>query len=48
GFERMDPKLGGIGASWAWSTALVDIDMDGLLDIYCCNGYVTGDTAADT
>ena len=47
-FERLPSQMGGIGASWAWSTALIDIDLDGLLDIYCCNGYVTGDTAADT
>lgn len=47
-FERLPPANGGIGGSWAWSIALVDLDLDGLLDVYCCNGYVTGDTAADT
>jgi len=48
GFERLPSARGGIGASWAWAPALFDIDLDGMLDIYCCSGYVTGDTAADT
>jgi len=48
GFERLAHDKGGVGGSWAWSSALVDLDLDGLLDVYCCNGYVTGDTAADT
>ena len=47
-FERLDPKLGGIGASWAWAPALFDLDLDGRLDIYCASGFVTGDTLADT
>jgi hypothetical protein len=47
-FERMPSAQGGIGASWAWAPALFDIDNDGALDVYCCSGYVTGDTAADT
>ena len=47
-FERVAGTQGGIGASWAWAPALFDIDLDGRLDIYCCSGYVTGDTAADT
>ena len=47
-FERVPSAQGGIGASWAWAPALIDIDLDGRLDIYCASGYVTGDTAADT
>jgi hypothetical protein len=47
-FERVPSAQGGIGASWAWAPALLDIDLDGRLDIYCASGYVTGDTAADT
>ena len=47
-FERVPSTQGGIGASWAWSPALFDIDNDGRTDLYCSSGYVTGDTAADT
>ena len=47
-FERLPKSVGGVGASWAWSPALFDLDLDGQLDLYCCNGFVTGDTAADT
>jgi len=48
GFERLDPARGGIGASWAWSPALCDLNLDGRLDIYCASGFVTGDTLEDT
>lgn len=47
-FERLPSQQGGVGGSWAWAPALVDLDLDGRLDIYCCSGFVTGDTAADT
>ncbi|MDP6955301.1 MAG: VCBS repeat-containing protein, partial [Planctomycetota bacterium] len=48
GFDALSRELGGIGASWAWSPALADLDLDGYLDVYCANGYVTGDLAHDT
>ena len=48
GYERLDPKKGGIGASWAWSPALLDMNLDGRLDLYCASGFVTGDTLEDT
>ena len=48
GFELVPSSAGGVGASWAWSPALFDLDLDGRLDLYCCSGFVTGDTAADT
>jgi len=47
GFERLNEK-GGLGGSWAWSSNLFDLDLDGKLDVYCCSGFVTGDTPADT
>jgi len=47
-FEGLPSDRGGVGASWAWSPAAFDLDLDGRLDLYCCNGFVTGDTAADT
>ena len=48
GFGLCPKERGGIGGSWAWSPALADLDLDGRLDVYCCSGFVTGDTPADT
>jgi hypothetical protein len=47
-FERFSPDKGGVGASWAWSVLTQDLDLDGHLDLFCANGFVTGNTAADT
>ena len=47
-FERLDPKAGGIGASWAWGSSLLDLDLDGDLDIYVANGFISGDSLKDT
>ncbi len=32
---------------WAWGSPWVDIDNDGWLDVYCCNGYWTGPDEED-
>ncbi|MFN0007736.1 MAG: FG-GAP repeat domain-containing protein [Planctomycetota bacterium] len=47
-FELLPPARGGIDASWAWAVALADYDLDGRLDVFCVNGFITGDTPADT
>jgi hypothetical protein len=47
-FERLAPTAGGIGASWAWGAALFDVNLDGLLDIYVSNGFISGDSLKDT
>jgi hypothetical protein len=47
-FERAAPSKGGVDANWAWSAALADLDLDGRLDVFCANGFITGDTPADT
>ena len=48
GFEVIE-KAGGAGSSgWAWGQALADFDLDGHQDIYCVNGFVTGDIPQDT
>ncbi len=47
-FERSASSRGGTGGSWAWSPAIFDLNLDGRLDLYCCSGFVTGDTPADT
>jgi hypothetical protein len=47
-FERAADDYGGRGANWAWSSSLADFDLDGALDIFCVNGFVTGDLPQDT
>jgi len=48
GFRALPSANGGIGASWAWGSALFDLDLDGALDVFCTNGFVTGKSAHDT
>ena len=47
---RFTPRaLGPDGnAGWAWTPVLADLDLDGRLDVYCTNGFVTGDLPQDT
>ncbi|MEZ6003211.1 MAG: VCBS repeat-containing protein [Planctomycetota bacterium] len=46
---RVVEKAGGAGsAGWAWGQAVVDLDLDGNQDVYCVNGFVTGDIPRDT
>ncbi len=47
-FERFDKAAGGTGGAWAWSLALNDFDLDGNLDVFCTNGFVTGTLPDDT
>ena len=46
--KRSPKKAGGVGANWAWSASLVDLNLDGRLDVFCTNGFVTGNLAWDT
>ena len=48
GFEMVPSSNGGVGASWAWSCALLDIDLDATQDIYVANGFISGDSLKDT
>lgn len=48
GFERAPEGYGASGAGWVWSSALADFDLDGALDVFCVNGFVTGDLPQDT
>ena len=47
-FRQLPALAGGVGASWAWAPALLDIDLDGILDIYVANGFISGDSLKDT
>ncbi len=51
GEPRFDPSPaanGGVGANWAWTAVLFDLDLDADLDVFCTNGFVTGTLAHDT
>lgn len=48
GFDSRPKSAGGLGGSWAWSPAICDLDLDGFLDVYLANGFVTGDQPFDT
>ena len=47
-FRALPADAGGVNASWAWSVALCDFDLDGRLDVFNANGFVTGDLPHDT
>lgn len=48
GFEMLPSEAGGISASWAWGVSLFDFDLDGRLDVYVANGFISGDSLKDT
>jgi hypothetical protein len=48
GFTRLAPGKGGVLASWAWGASLLDLDLDGHLDVYVANGFISGDSPKDT
>ncbi|MDP6407841.1 MAG: VCBS repeat-containing protein [Planctomycetota bacterium] len=47
-FSALPSSAGGVNASWAWSVSLCDFDLDGRLDVFNTNGFVTGDLPHDT
>ncbi|MBI4585109.1 MAG: VCBS repeat-containing protein [Planctomycetes bacterium] len=46
-FEDVSEKANAAFGRWAWSSALVDVDLDGREDIYILNGFVTGERHDD-
>jgi hypothetical protein len=47
-FDSVGPSSGATDASFAWSNAVGDLNLDGCLDVVCVNGFVTGDLPHDT
>jgi hypothetical protein len=47
-FEALPTDAGGIGASWAWGASFLDINLDGHIDIYVANGFISGNSLKDT
>jgi len=37
-----------LSTSWTWSTAFLDVDLDGLDDVFVTNGFISGDNVKDT
>jgi enediyne biosynthesis protein E4 len=48
GFERSPFAAEARDAGWAFGTVLADLDLDGRADLFCVNGFVTGDLPEDT
>ncbi len=43
GFKNVGPETGTDDGGWGWGAVFADLDLDGLLDIFEVNGFVTGD-----
>lgn len=46
-FETSPASRGGVDCAWAWGALPFDLDLDGRLDIFCTNGYITGRESGD-
>jgi hypothetical protein len=42
-FRNVAPESGVDEGGWGWGAVFADFDLDGLLDIFAVNGFVTGD-----
>ena len=47
GFSDVSDEAGVRTGRWAWSSDFVDLDTDGLLDLFVQNGYITGERLDD-
>jgi len=47
GFEDATLASGSMNSGWAWGAMLVDLNNNGLLDIYSPNGFITGKDSKD-
>lgn len=48
GFEPAPDDFGARDAGWAFGSVLADLDLDSHADVFCVNGFVTGDLPEDT
>ncbi len=46
-FELLPEEKGGIQGDWAWGCLPNDFDLDGRLDVFCTNGYISRNGAGD-
>lgn len=46
-FEEVSAASGTRNSGWGWSSVPLDYDNDGRLDVYCCNGFVSGPDRTD-
>ncbi len=47
GFTDVSESAGVRAARWAWASDFVDLDSDGLLDLFVLNGFITGERMDD-
>ena len=47
-FQIATADQGGLMGSWAWSSVFTDVELDGDLDLFVTNGFITGESVADT
>ena len=48
GFAPAPQDFGARDAGWAFGSVVADLDLDGHADVFCVNGFVTGDLPEDT
>jgi hypothetical protein len=47
-FEDVTQQVGGLSGQWAWGGGFIDVDNDGLEDLYTPNGFISGKSMKDT
>ena len=47
GFHDVSEEAGVRTGRWAWASEFVDLDGDGLLDLFVQNGFITGERVDD-
>jgi hypothetical protein len=46
-FELAPVEFGATEGRWAWGSPPLDVDLDGRLDLFCTNGFITGPEPGD-
>lgn len=47
-FKDVTKEVGGLSAMWAWGGGFIDVDNDGIEDIFTPNGFISGKSMKDT